>query len=406
MLTAMAKAMEGFSRAVKIVMDAGKKGVLPNVHGTVAQLIRTDDEYGTAIEIALGGSLQNIVVDSEEDGKKAIGYLKSRDGGRATFLPITAVTGREMSDVYSKEAGYVGPAYKLVEYDDKYDGIIKNLLGNTLVVDNIDNAIRISRKYKGKARLVTLDGQIISQSGSMTGGSLNKNTGILARANEAEKLKEELDHMEKAMEKQEIELKEAESSVKSMRYSMETARIQLNEAKMELSQLTVKRENEDSSLMRLAEEKTNIAQTVEYLESKSADHNKNIANYKNEVAQLEKQQGEKSALLVSITAEQAEYSTFLTQLTEKTAAVNERIVAIDSEKQGNADMKRHLEALIDELNNEREGRKGGIDALRDKITQAEKELENLKNQAEKLENDEKSAQNDIRSKIDEKMAAW
>ena len=404
MLTAMAKDMEGFSRAVKIVMDAGKKGVLPNVHGTVAQLIRTDDEYGTAIEIALGGSLQNIVVDSEEDGKKAIGYLKSRDGGRATFLPITAVTGREMNDTYSKEAGYVGPAYKLVEYDDKYDGIIKNLLGNTLVVDNIDNAIRISRKYKGKARLVTLDGQIISQSGSMTGGSLNKNTGILARANEAEKLKEELDHMEKAMEKQEIELKEAESSVKSMRYSMETARIQLNEAKMELSQLTVKRENEDSSLMRLAEEKTNIAQTVEYLESKSADHNKNIANYKNEVAQLEKQQGEKSALLASITAEQAEYSTFLTQLTEKTAAVNERIAAIDSEKQGNADMKRHLEALIDELNNEREGRKGGIDALRDKITQAEKELENLKNQAKKLENDEKSAQNDIRSKIDEKMA--
>ena len=403
LLSAMAKDMEGFSRAVKIVMDAGKKGVLPNIHGTVSQLIRTEDEYGTAIEIALGGSLQNIVVDSEEDGKKAIGYLKSRDGGRATFLPISAVTGREMNDVYTKEPGYIGPAYKLVEYDKKYDGIIKNLLGNTLVVDNIDNAIKISRKYKGKARLVTLDGQIISQSGSMTGGSLNKNTGILARANEAEKLKEQLDLMEKAMEKQKIELKEAESSVKSMRYSMETAKIQLQEAQLELSHLTVRRENEDASVAKLREDRANLAQTVEYLEHKLDSHVKNIENYRSEVAQLVIEQGEKSAQLASITAEQTELSTFLSELNEKIASVNQRIAAIESEKQGGIEMKTHLEALIRELYAEREGRKTGIDGLSDKIAQEEKQLEKLNDDVNALEADEKKAQSDIRDKINEKM---
>ena len=403
MLSAMEKDMEGFSRAVKIVMDAGGKGVLPNVYGTVSQLIRTDDEYGTAIEIALGGSLQNIVVETEEDGKKAIGYLKSRDGGRATFLPISAVTGREMNDVYANETGYVGPAYKLVEYDKKYDGIIKNLLGNTLVVDNIDNAIRISRKHKGKARLVTLDGQIISQSGSMTGGSLNKNTGILARANEAEKLKEQLSEMEKSMEKRKAELLEAESSVKSMRYSMETAKLQLQEAEVELSRLTARRENEDSSLVKLSEEKENIAQGVEYLTQKTAQITENIAKYKAEMAVIEKSSMENAEKLAEVTAEQASNNAFMAELTDKIMSSNERIAALDSEKQGNSDMIRHLESLIAELHSEREGRKSGIDSYKEKIAAFEKERAGLDDKIKAFEQSEKQTQAEIRSKIDEKL---
>ena len=188
LLTEMEKEYEGFSKAVKTVMQAAEKNTLRGIHGPVASLMTTKQEYAVALEIALGAGMQNIVVDREEDAKAAISFLKQRDGGRATFLPLTAIRGEELRENVSGEYGFVGVASRLVTYDAKYDDIFRNLLGRTVVAEDLDSGIAMARKYRNAFRIVTLDGQVINRGGSMTGGSVSRSAGVLSRANELERL--------------------------------------------------------------------------------------------------------------------------------------------------------------------------------------------------------------------------
>ena len=137
--------------------------------------MKVGKKYAVAIEIALGAGLQNIVVEREEDAKSAIQLLKQRDGGRATFLPLSSIRGEALRDArVQNEYGYVGLASELVEYDREYDGIFKNLLGRTVVVEDLDCGITISRRFSNAFRIVTLDGQVLNRGGSMTGGSISQ----------------------------------------------------------------------------------------------------------------------------------------------------------------------------------------------------------------------------------------
>ena len=157
--------------------------------GPVANLMKVGKKYAVAIEIALGAGLQNIVVEREEDAKSAIQLLKQRDGGRATFLPLSSIRGEALRDArVQNEYGYVGLASELVEYDREYDGIFKNLLGRTVVVEDLDCGITISRRFSNAFRIVTLDGQVLNRGGSMTGGSISRSAGILSRAGELREL--------------------------------------------------------------------------------------------------------------------------------------------------------------------------------------------------------------------------
>ena len=187
LLREMERDYEGFSRAVKSVMQA--KGTLRGIHGPVASLMKVEQTYSVAIEVALGSGLQNIVVDREEDAKAAIGYLKRRDGGRATFLPLTAIRGEELREPrLNGEFGFLGIASQLVRFDSVYQSIFQSLLGRTVIVEDLDCGITLSRKYQNRFRIVTLDGQVINRGGSMTGGSISRNAGVLSRAAELERL--------------------------------------------------------------------------------------------------------------------------------------------------------------------------------------------------------------------------
>ena len=169
--------MEGFSYSVKEIIKASKNNQLRGVRGTVAQLINVDDVYSVAIETALGGTLQNIIVDHEESAKSCIAFLKQRKAGRCTFLPITSVKGYELADKsVQNEFGFVSLASEIVKSEDRYLGIIKSLLGRTVIAENIDFATNISKKYGYKFKIVTLDGQVINAGGSFTGGSQSRST--------------------------------------------------------------------------------------------------------------------------------------------------------------------------------------------------------------------------------------
>ena len=228
---AMERDYESYQKSVRMVMQEAQRGSLRNIHGPVSRLIRTEDSYTVAIEIALGGAMQQIVVDSEQDGKAAISYLKRTGGGRATFLPLTVIQGKTLQEKGLENCkGFVGIASELVTYEKTYQGIIENLLGRIVIVENIDGAIAMAGRYGNRFKIVTLDGQVVNPGGSMTGGSVNKEAGILSRANELEKLtKQEKELLEK-VKTAETDLQEAQRSVDQVEFQLKAAADQLRQA--------------------------------------------------------------------------------------------------------------------------------------------------------------------------------
>ncbi len=190
MLTEMEKLHEGYSKAVKLVMGEAQRGSLQHIHGPVADLLKVPEEYTVAIETALGGAMQNLVVDREEDGKAVIQYLKRRDAGRATILPLSSIRPGELREgqALRREPGFVGVGDQLISFQPQYRNVFSNLLGRVAVMEDLDHAIAAARKYGYKFRIVTLDGQVLNPGGSMTGGSASRRAGILSRANELERL--------------------------------------------------------------------------------------------------------------------------------------------------------------------------------------------------------------------------
>jgi chromosome segregation protein len=201
MLSDLEKNMEGYSGAVKAVIKQSEAKALSGIHGVLSKLISVDNEYSNAVEVALGAAMQNVVVSSESDAKRAIGFLKQNNLGRATFLPVSAIKPREIDEKdLDDNFGFVDIASNLVECDAQYKDIISNLLGRVIIAEDIDCAIGISKRYKNRYKIVTLDGQVMNPGGSMTGGSRSKGAGVLSRANLIEELNAEAEKIEKELE--------------------------------------------------------------------------------------------------------------------------------------------------------------------------------------------------------------
>lgn len=217
--------MEGFGRSVKEILRAGKSGRLSGVRGSVAQLIRVEAQYGLAIETALGGAMQNLVVENEEIAKRGIRYLKEQRAGRATFLPMTAIKGNLLQEQrLSEEEGFVALAVELVQFDPAYTGIFRSLLGRIAVAEDIDTAAVIAKKYGYKFRIVTLDGQVINAGGSFTGGSAAHASGVITRRNELDTLASALQQLEASVSAKKQETEQLRAETEKLRFDLEAAR--------------------------------------------------------------------------------------------------------------------------------------------------------------------------------------
>lgn len=191
MLEDLERNMEGFYNSVKIVMKEAQKGSLQGIHGPVSRVINVPSQYTVAIETALGNSMQHIVTTDENSAKAAINYLKQRDGGRATFLPLTTIKGYQLNEKGLEACqGFVGTASALCSCNPQYSGILNSLLGRIVIADNLNNAVTIAKKYSYKFRIVTLDGQVVNAGGSLTGGSQGRKSGLLSRSAEIQKNKD------------------------------------------------------------------------------------------------------------------------------------------------------------------------------------------------------------------------
>ena len=203
---------EGFYNSVKIVMREAKKGSIGGICGPVTTIIRVPSEYNIAMEVALGAKMQNIVVNTDSDAKRAIELLKKSDGGRATFLPVSTIKPRKLDEQGLDDCyGYIGIASELCTADAKYANILSNLLGRIVIAEDLSSASAIAKKYGYRFQVVTLDGQVINAGGSFTGGSRAKNSGLLSRESEIDKLKKQAAQLSEKAKSEAEKLTEAES---------------------------------------------------------------------------------------------------------------------------------------------------------------------------------------------------
>lgn len=259
LLTDLENNMEGFARSVKEVMRASNAGRIGGIKGTVAQIINVKQEYAAAIETALGGAMQNVVVEDDTTAKRCIRMLKENRSGRATFLPMTSIRGYILNEPrLATENGFVALGCELVGFDKQYGGIVNSLLGRTAVVEDIDSAAVIAKKYGYKFRVVTLDGQVVNAGGSFTGGSAVHSAGVFSRKNE-------LDSLAKQIENFNLKLEEGNGNIHKLSAVVQKLSIQIDGVKIEQTEILQDKIRFESEISRVdALEKQTTSQLDDY----------------------------------------------------------------------------------------------------------------------------------------------
>ena len=317
MLSEMEKDFEGYSKAVKSVMREAGRGNLRGVHGPVANLVRADSECALAIETALGAASQNIVVDNQNDGRSAIEYLKRSDAGRATFLPLDAIRGSVMTNAPERDPGFVGIAYELVTFDDKYKNIFANLLGRTVVAETLADAVRMSKQSGNSLRIVTLDGQLINAGGSMTGGSTAKGSGIISRANELDKLKKQREKLIEKEKETTAELDRAKSNLAAVRYQLDMATEDQAELKSRQSSLDAEMRTTQATGTQLQALYDSLSGDSDQRRELVQTHERRIADFKARQQEKEEQLAQIAKKIEGIRAEIAEIASGKLELESK-----------------------------------------------------------------------------------------
>ncbi len=311
---------DGYGNSIRKVME--QKEHYPGIIGVVADIISVNQKYEIAVETALGGSIQNIVTEDDTTAKKMISFLKNNKFGRATFLPLNTITdrGQVRNDVL-KENGVVGIASDLVTVDKKYHALVKNLLGRIIVVDNIDNALIVARKYNQSLRLVTIEGELINPGGSMTGGAFRNSSNLLGRKRELDELKEEIKELNHTLSGATRLDEELKTSRDSLRTDIEELNVKLQKAYLEKNTLTMNIEQVNTRIQEAENAFASIEKEVNELNNqvKEINHNKNNLADNNKQHEDNKKECE---------ARIEELETIVSAQKEKLAMANEHVSAL------------------------------------------------------------------------------
>ena len=406
MLREMEKLHEGYSKAVKLVMGEVQRGTLHHIHGPVAGLLHVPDRYTVAIETALGGAMQNLVVDREEDGKAVIQYLKRRDGGRATILPISSIRPGELREAgsLSREPGFVGVADQLVQFDPQYRAVFSNLLGRVAVMEDLDTAIAAARRYGYRFRIVTLDGQVLNPGGSMTGGSASRSAGILSRANELERLNAQSAALREQLEQAARTLEEAEREAKGASYELETAQAQLREWEDAVLKAEAQVEHCRSVAASLEEQRENQRGELEQLQARTGEIERDTQRARDRIRELE---GEAAALKSEADGKargQSDLQTRSLALTQELSQLTAGLAALEAEREATARGLEELEGLRRDLAGDQDQSRALIGDYQEKNETFAREIGEKEGQLQKLAQENQEQQRQIAGLNEEKLA--
>lgn len=402
----MTERYDGYGNSIRRVME--QKERVPGIQGVVADLIQVNKDYEVAIETALGGSIQNIVTDHEQTAKTLIEFLKKNRYGRATFLPMNSITSRgEFSPKEAlKEPGVIGIASELVTTQPQYQQIAKFLLGRVLVVDDIDHAIAIGRKYRHSLRMVTIEGESLSPGGSMTGGAFKNNSNLLGRRREIEELenkvkvlKTQLEVTQRSMDESRSRRKELRERISQIQENLRQKYIEQNTAKMNITQQEEKAEEIRSGYDRIHIDQAQIKRQVTEIRQDHERIAKELEASLKDEQELESFIQEKQSELDEWKDEESKISKILEEIRLQTSSFEQKdkfdqenltrlqteIKALETEKEG------ICESLL-KSSQEMDAKKVSIEELKNEAAQSEKKEEDAKIQLEKMQ-ENKEAKN-------------
>ena len=373
---------DGYGNSIRRVME--QKDRVSGIRGVVADLIQVNKEYEIAIETALGGSIQNIVTDNEQTAKKMIEYLKKNRFGRATFLPLNSINTRgEFSQKDAlKEAGVIGLASDLVTTEKEYTGLTRYLLGRVLVVDQIDHAIAIAKKYHHSLRMVTIEGESLSPGGSMTGGAFKNNSNLLGRRREIEELegkvaaqKEEVNRLAASMEENRHNRNQLREQISQLQEQLRSKYVAQNTAKMNLVQLNDKEQEIRDGYERIRLDQEQIRRQIseikqdhdkidEELKASRQDEKELETYIETRQKELEEWKNEESSVQRKLEDLRLEAST--TQ--QKESFASENLSRLVSEIQGLVQEKQTILETLKQGNQEMENKRRSVEELKEAVS--------------------------------------
>ena len=396
------KEKEGYTKSVKnLLLDCDKnKELSKGVCGVLANIVSTEKEYETAIEMCLGGSLQNIVTETESEAKKLVEHLRKNNMGRASFLPITSVKGRKIDKYDLKHInGIIGVASDLVKYDKKYEGIILSLLGRTIIVDNMDNGVELAKKNRYSFRIVTLKGDVINPSGSITGGSvMQKTVNILGRSREIESIQKEINVLNKKLENIQKEKEDYLSDIEDV--LEEASSLEQNMQEIDITYATEKQKmvSIEENVERLENRLARLKQEQESIINKKQELNAIKEEAKEQIEKLSKENEELNKVIEEFANLNKDNQKYIDDLNfditnlkisvssfeESEMSIKEMTERIEEDIKNNEESIRNKQEQLSNIKNDNEQLMNNINELKNKITQIKEDVENSGNKVEKL----------------------
>ena len=416
---------EGYTRSVKLLLEGIEKNsnLKKGVNGVLANLISVDSKYETAIEMALGASIQNIVTDTEEEAKKLVNYLRENKLGRASFLPITSVKGTKLSKLDKNGVnGVIGIASDLVEVNNKYDGILQNLLGRTVIVENIDSAVSLAKKNNYSFKIVTLEGDVINPSGAISGGSVQKKTvSLLGRGKEIKALEKELKDIKTNIEKIQKEEEDYKLEISEVLEKFESEQKKLQEIEIVYATENQKQENIKLEILKQEAKLEKLKEDLAELEKEKEDCAQKQKITQEEMEKIEAENSSLNIIIEEFTNTNKDNQKYIDDLNfditnlkisvssfdESETSIDEMVERINNDITNNntsIENKKKLKNEIIQLNKELEEKIISVNA---QISELEKEVSSSSEEVESLKK-ERTAKNEkmvsLEKEIEEQLA--
>ena len=387
------KEKEGYTKSVKTLLKdcENNQELKKGVEGVLANLIDVPEELQTAIEMSLGMALQNIVTETEQDAKKLVEYLRKNNIGRASFLPITSIKGKKIENIKGNKTGIIGIAADLVKYNKKCEQIIYNLLGRTVIVDNMDTAIRVAKENGQNFKIVTQEGDIINTSGAITGGAVMKKTvNILGRENEIKKIGQEIKKTQENIEKIEKEKEEYEESIEGILEIAERLEKELQENEITYAtgkQKVLSFEEEiqkiENRLQKLKEEQSELEEQKEFATNKKAEIQKEIEEINTENEKLSK-------IITEYAELNKDNQKYIDDLNFDITNLKISVSSFDESESS-------IEEIKERIQQEVEANKQSIKNKQEQIEQSKQETQNLKEAIKKIQEQIEKIKEEVKS---------
>ena len=400
------KEKEGYIKSVKSLLkdcenikDLGK-----GMNGVLANIIDVPSDLQTAIEMCLGASLQNIVTETEEDAKKLVEHLRKNNLGRASFLPLSSVKGKKLDKINGNEKGVIGIASDLVKYNKKYEQIILNLLGRTVIVDNMNTAIKVAKQNGYSFRIVTKEGDLINSSGSITGGSVAKKTvNILGRGKEIEKLEIELKDLKDKIQKLQEDKENYEESIEGTFELTSSLEKELQEIDITYATQKQKILSIDENIEKLQNRLARLKEEQENLEKQKKEANQNKEEIQKQIEEITKQNEELSKVISEFAEINKDDQKYIDDLNYDITNLKISVSSFDESESSIGEIQERINQELANANTSIENKKSQIEQIKidnknleklinETLQKIEQIQENVKSSSSKIENMKKQRQ--------------